>query len=172
MPKNPKTTKQMGIKEIESIVEKEAVTWLRSNGSAKQIAKNVHDQLTKRRDMVMLKVLGFEESYGAWRVDHCNGRNSVVSQHISKCAKDATERWLEGQLCDDLPDLEAETVKEVTYDYIHCFRRYMRDEVTKLAQLHATEAAKKLVDRLIDDAVCEDETKETTEDEDAPPHSV
>ena len=65
-------------------IEQSVDEWVQENSPAK-IKKNVHEHLAKKQKEIMLKILGFEPTYGdAYKIDHCNGRSgeSVIGDYI------------------------------------------------------------------------------------------
>ena len=64
---------------------------------AKTITDKVHRRLDQHRDEVLMKLMGFDKSYGGgWAIDHCNGRNgnSVISDFLKDSQREAVQEWL------------------------------------------------------------------------------
>lgn len=104
---------------------------------------------TNLKETVM-RSMGFEkDSWGnGWKVDHCNGRMSVVSDLISKEVK---ERLLNVEFGKDftLTDQEKKQMQDdMRKDFMESYRRKMREiiwsDAQKLAEKHASDYIKEL----------------------------
>lgn len=62
-----------------------------------ELKKTIFNKLDSKRDEVMLKLLGFNDSWGKWEVDHCNGRSgeSSIGDFLKTTQQKAIKEWLE-----------------------------------------------------------------------------
>lgn len=61
-----------------------AVSHWRKENTEEAIHKKVIDLLDKRSEEMVVKLLGFDLSWGEWALDHCNGRsgNSAIGDYL------------------------------------------------------------------------------------------
>jgi hypothetical protein len=120
--------------EVAKIVKAEATTWLR------EIKSNIKNKL----EYALLSLLGLEKN--GYRIDHCNGRNSVLIDILREEAKEEIRK-----IAKNIPfknDLGASFVETA---FKNEFRRNLENEVKdlarKMAQQKAVEVAQKYTDR-------------------------
>ena len=115
--------------------------------------KTLSETLEANIKNTVLSTLGFEKDSwkdnGGWKIDHCNGRMSIVSDLISKKIKD---RLLNIEWGKDftLTSKEEKQIKGAAHkDYVEAYRyqitRNARHAGEKLASQHIDEFAKDLV---------------------------
>ena len=64
------------------------------------LTKETIAQLNKERREIVVKLLGFDDSWGKLEVDHCNGRDreSIVGKYLRGQARVAVQAWMDKHL--------------------------------------------------------------------------
>ena len=64
------------------------------------LTREIIAQLNEERREIVLKLLGFNDSWGKLEVDHCNGRDreSIVGKYLSGKARVAVQAWMDNHL--------------------------------------------------------------------------
>lgn len=64
------------------------------------ITKEIIAQLNKERREIVVKMLGFNDSWGKLEVDNCNGRNekSIVGVYLRTHAEAAVNEWMKAHM--------------------------------------------------------------------------
>jgi len=99
----------------------------------------------------VLKDLGFNKrSYdNAWEVDHCNGRMSVITSHLSDRVKSMFQTEVDAIIGDILPAIKEEMRVAIKRDLKEKFSR----DVRYLAQEALSREAKELVNTILKEEV-------------------
>lgn len=133
--------KESQITELKEIVDKSVAELIKS------MPKTIKDRTTG----AVAALLGFEnDSWGKWRVDHCNGRQSEISRWISEkakkemaaaCDKIITKSVVREIIQSAKPVIEAEFREQ--------FNRQLRLYVKEMAERHLKEEVQKCMDGLL-----------------------
>lgn len=100
----------------------------------------------------VLKTLGFEQDrYGTsgWSVDHCNGRNSEISGHLSRKVKDLFESEVDPLIEKMMPEM----IKDVATSIRSEFKSNFLREVKFQARAASENAAKDFLKQLLTEEV-------------------
>lgn len=111
------------------------------------ITKKVHKLLDNNSDEITLKLLGFNNSWGKWELDHCNGRSgeSAAGDYLRKVQKHAIEDWLKQVKLPVLNEtLSTQMQKHLKGEYDRHLKQYLSD----YAQTQANKDAKEIIDSL------------------------
>lgn len=128
--------------EIASAVEK----W-RGNNTPEVLRKQIFTRLDKERDVILLKLLGFDASYGGWTLDHCNGRagESTAGLFLKQAQGDAIKEWLTRTVMPTLTDERRESImKGMAQHYESLFREGLKKAIAE----KATADVKAVMDQL------------------------
>lgn len=109
-----------------------------------KIIRDLPENLKKRVDGAIAGMFGFENrgSWGTWSIDHCNGRNSLISDWISsrakqefsnECEKIITKKFV-GELIKSAKNVIGNEFKQ---QFVCAFKK----RVKELAKKHAEEEA-------------------------------
>jgi hypothetical protein len=115
------------------------------------ITKKVHNLLDTNRNEITLKLLGFDNRWGSWELDHCNGRSgeSAAGDYLRKVQNDAIEDWLKQVKLPVLnKTLSTQMQKKLKEEYDQYLKRYLSD----YAQAQASKDAKEIIDDLFSTA--------------------
>lgn len=126
----------------------QAVANWKTKNTEEVIEERVTKQLDKSCTEITLKLLGFDESWGKWDLDHCNGRGgeSAAGDYLRKVQQAAIQKWLETvQLPEIPPKLKAATVAE----YKSAYQNALRQVLYRLATKQAEEDAQFLIGKLV-----------------------
>lgn len=128
---------------IRGLVETYTAEWITEH-SPEKIREFVWAKLDSCLEATMTSGMGFSRSFGRWEVDHCNGRESAVSQYMRSQAADAVQGWLNKQTKKlKLPTKQLQGALAREFD--EQFKRALRDKV----QQQATKAADDIFDQVI-----------------------
>lgn len=117
--------------------------WLSTNAHVEsRLRERVYAKLDGHADTIIVKLLGFNQSFNRWELDHCNGRsgNSAAGDYLRKKLGPAVDEWLDAQV-GKLPKLNADAVKSVRDEYSSMFRRALSARLWELAKSRADEKA-------------------------------
>jgi len=117
---------------------------------SRDIDGKIREMLDERLHDTIAKLLGFDDSYGRWEIDHCNGRNSPITRYLDEKVRDAVRCWLEEHFC-DLPEPSDEWYEALRNDYLGAYKSHLR----RRASLLAERAARDRLDLLLRDAIDE-----------------
>jgi hypothetical protein len=118
------------------IVHQAIDAWLKLN-TDEDLTTRVHKLLDENQKKIVLTLLGFENRWGGWEIDHCNGRagQTPVGEYIKVTHEAAIKEWLEQV---KLPPMPASAKKEIEAEmrrtYTNEVREYMRKRVIERAQ--------------------------------------
>ena len=115
------------------------------------ITKKVHKLLDNNSDEITLKLLGFDNKWGSWELDHCNGRSgeSVAGDYLRKVQNQAIDDWLKQVKLPVLnKTLSTQMQKHLEVEYDQYLKQYLRD----YAQTQASKDAKEIIDDLFSSA--------------------
>lgn len=87
---------------------------------AEAVMSEVIQDLEAQKREITMKLLGLDNRWNKWEVDHCNGRQSPISEYINKEGKDLVRDWIN------------QAVKEVfTADVKDKFMKQCKTAITK-----------------------------------------
>lgn len=120
--------------------------WKAQNTPVK-LRADIFRRLDKERDVILLKLLGFDARYGGFTLDHCNGRagDSAAGDFLRKAQGEAIKEWLTTACLPTLTDERRESImKGMAQQYESLFREGLK----KAIQAKATEDIKAVMDEL------------------------
>jgi len=88
----PLTPKEIATKMREKFIV--AATEVANDAVADQMAERIIADLNVQKREVTLKLLGLDDRWGKWDVDHCNGRNSPITQYLAENAEKQIKEWV------------------------------------------------------------------------------
>ena len=124
-----------------------AVERWREDHSPKQIEAKVTRTLDNKSQEIILKLLGFNNHWDRWELDHCNGRsgNSTAGDYMRQCHKDAIEKWLAKMTMPVLPKIINQQLKKsLQAEFNRSLEKALRDKVVAYANEEASRMFKEL----------------------------
>lgn len=132
--KKPATTTAQGPTEItattvQEVAEKLKTAFLEVSSEranrrdATEVVSELIRDLEAQKAEITMKLLGMDNKWGRWEVDHCNGRHSPITQEIDAQAKSTVRDWVNAAIKEVLTDearsaflkkCKAEIIKDVT----------------------------------------------------------
>ncbi len=120
-------------------------------------AKKIISDLNAQRDQVIWKILGLENRFGEWYVDHCNGRNSPITQYLTENIQPLIDAWMREALVEVLKDKEAGirkfAVKAVQEEVKRTMSYAARDFARRAVDQHVSRIVQEVVTEVMADAV-------------------
>ena len=133
-------------------IEKEKLIAKADNIIADKLAKfsanleeKIEDMLDRRLQELVAKYLGFDNKWGRWELDHCNGRsgNSAAGDFLLSKVQDGAKKWLDKQ-AGSLPDLPKSAIAELKKYYLHHLQREIDQTLRQIAESKGEELAKEI----------------------------
>jgi cobalamin biosynthesis Mg chelatase CobN len=90
-----------------------------------------------KKDMteIMAKMMGFNNHWGRWEVDHCNGRRSVISDVIEDKTRAVVTDWINENLTADLTKKILDKQRaELVKDFTEGVHRGARSQLYRLTE--------------------------------------
>lgn len=102
------------------------------------IKQRVFDRLDGMQEEIAMKLLGFNQSWGKWEVDHCNGRsgNSAAGDYLRNVQREAVQEWLK-QL--KFPTMSATHKKQIESSISDEYKNRMSSAMRRKAEEQANE---------------------------------
>lgn len=112
------------------------------------VKQSVTDMLDRERKQIVLKLLGFNESWGKWELDHCNGRagNSAAGDFLHTVQKEAIQAWMAGNI---MPILDNKTQVALQKSAQVEYNNALTQAVKRLATVQANTDAQELIKRIV-----------------------
>lgn len=147
--------------DIRKWADKAMAEWIAENAaSEEQVRGRVRELMERHADDIVAKVAGFDNSWGRWEVDHCNGRMSQVTRFVSEAARAEFQSWLKEQAGGSLPALSAAQRKALRSDFVRERNDYARTALRELAQRAGAEIAESMVAGALGEATDEEADRE------------
>jgi hypothetical protein len=119
--------------------DKAAQKWL--NDRKDNIGEAVSRMLDERLQEIVAKLLGFDNNWDRWEVDHCNGRHgeSAAGDWLREKSGDAVREWLTKQ-AGELPQLPEKAVTHLRKCYLETLEDTLTGAVRNKAEEDVAEA--------------------------------
>lgn len=82
--------------------------------NADKIVREIVTDMRKHQQDLVMRVIGMENRYGKWEVDHCNGRMSNITEFVNTTCKQMLEEELRAMLKEEIEDLRSKVRPAVT----------------------------------------------------------
>jgi len=122
-----------------------------------EMAKELIKDLDAAKREVVAKLLGFDNRYGEWEVDHCNGRESPITNYIQQECGDVVRQWVHEAVLEELTDAKKNSLKAAVREALKAgidnhFRElswhYSRDHAKEIANGIVNEVRKEVNDAM------------------------
>lgn len=127
----------------------QAVAEWQTKNTEEVIKATVKRKLDQASEEITLKLLGFNNSWGKWELDHCNGRagESAAGDFIKKVQQEAIQEWLTSVMLPKVtPQLASKLKAEAQREYADT----LLSKVRQLARNKADADASNLINKIIE----------------------
>ena len=109
--------------------------------------QRVHKLLDDNAETIVLKLLGFDNRWNSWELDHCNGRKgeSAAGDYLRQVQHDAIQDWLKKV---KLPELNKTLTSVMQKEIEAYYKNYLRQFLCEYAREEAGKTAKELIQTL------------------------
>ena len=120
--------------------------WKEKN-SKEVLTQRVHKLLDDNAETIVLKLLGFDNHWNKWELDHCNGRKgeSAAGDFLRQVQQDAIQDWLKNV---NLPKLNKTLSSAMKKTLEADYKNYLRQYLYEYAREEADKTAKELIQTL------------------------
>jgi len=114
------------------------------------LSKQAYNILSKEREQVIFKLLGFDNRWGKVEVDHCNGRSSIMTEQLERLAGPVIEDWIAKEIAPALEKAarlhftKQKVLQAIQKDFLSSFNYRLHERVRAHAEKAASEYAAKL----------------------------
>lgn len=156
LPKGTKPlTREELVARMQAITEAAVVEALQ-DFTPQDIVRQIQEDMAKSRAEITLKVLGLDNRWGRWEVDHCNGRMSALTGLLSTQLTHELETMVR-ELADEVfategPKIRAALKKAVTVELAETTRRAGHRQLRDMAETYVARIAKEV----FNEATCRD----------------
>ena len=143
---NTKTRVENPLNALIPVIAATVERWQQEH-TPKQIEAKVTRTLDNKSQEIILKLLGFNNHWDRWELDHCNGRsgNSAAGDYMRKCHQEAIEKWITKLAMPVLPkDINQQLKKSLQVQ----FNRSLEDALRNKVIAHAMEEANRMFKEL------------------------
>jgi hypothetical protein len=89
--------KPMTPQEIAEVIKAKfvtAATEVANDAHGESVAQEIVKDLNAQKRDVTLRLLGIDNRWGKWEVDHCNGRESPITKLLAEQSQDVIRGWV------------------------------------------------------------------------------
>ena len=119
--------------------------------------RKVIEDLDKQRSAVVWQLLGLDDQWGKWEVDHCNGRDSKITQYLAAEADAAVREWVNGAVMDALKvegdKIRAKARGAIRQEVSRRLERLMREEISRQVESRVKTTVTELVKETMDEII-------------------
>lgn len=126
-------------------LKKEVVTRLTASAAeldVKALTGEIVRDLNAAKREVVMKLLGLDNRWGKWEIDHCNGRTSPAIQHIAADSEPIIAQWFNDAVKEVLT---AEMEKKFRNDMLLAIKKEVEDVVRNKVRDHARTLAETMM---------------------------
>lgn len=140
-------TVQDALMHVCSVASRAIDSWIVANDEA-SIQGSVIKELETQKKKIVLQLLGFNDKWGKYEVDHCNGRagESSAGDYLKRVSAPAIDKFLASV---EMPELTQTERKSLQRSYRH----HLYHEVEQHLRHQATRDARELSEKLIKEAL-------------------
>lgn len=134
------------INDLLTTVLKSIDQWKEKN-SEEALTQRVHNLLDANTETIVLKLLGFDNSWGKWELDHCNGRSgeSAAGDYLRQVQQDAIQDWFKSV---KLPEFSKSLSSVMKKELERGYKEYLSQFLHKYAREEADKTAKEIIESL------------------------
>lgn len=135
------------LQRVNTLVE----SWAAKNLTPDALEKRITNLLEYHQKTVFLSLMGFEDRYGSWAIDHCNGRsgNSIAGDVLRQKHTEALKRFFEKHFPDDtILEFTPEETAKLQAQYRQEYNRQVESQIRELARKDATSDLSRLLSNI------------------------
>ena len=123
-----------------------------------EIKRDLFARMDKAQQQILLKLLGFNNSWGNWELDHCNGRsgNSAAGDYLRKQQAENIKAWLDQVT---RPKIPKKAIESLVADYQSNFDWEITRRLEEMAKQAATEYLDKVKAQLTETSAADQYNK-------------
>jgi hypothetical protein len=145
--------------EIAEVIKAKFVTAaseVANDAHGESVAKEIVNDLNAQKRDVTLRLLGLDNRWGKWEVDHCNGRESPITKYLAAEAKETIRGWVNEAVQEVLTtELKSKVMKDAKSALRKGIEEHVRDNT---GSYRLGEQTKPIIDALFQRAA--DEVRE------------
>lgn len=118
-----------------------------------QVAESIISDLNTQKREVTLKLLGLDNRWGKWELDHCNGRESPITKYLAESAEATIKAWVNEAVAEVLTEERKKKIQNTAKRAMQIEVEMMIETYTKGYRLRekAEHVVKALVDKAADE---------------------
>ena len=152
-------TVPMSIKEFAAKMREKSIvaaTEVANDTQADQVAESLIKDLNAQKREVTLKLLGLDNRWGRWEVDHCNGRQSPITEYLARGVQEEVMKWVNEAVIEVLTEERKLKIKNTAKAAI---RKEIEDQVVnKTASYRLKEFVEPIIKSMMEQSA--DEVRE------------
>ena len=129
--------KILSVNEAIKIADAARQEWAEKYIGEDHIRKTVHERLDRIMDKAIFAFLGLENDFGRMRIDHCNGRKSLLFQQVERLAEQSLPEIAKKYINKVQDRMGKEEIDALREEYKRCLRNCLRNMVQQKAQKDA-----------------------------------
>ena len=91
----------------------QAVSDVANDAHAESVTEQIVNDLNAQKRQVTLNLLGLQDRWGKWEVDHCNGRESPITKYLAEGARETIKQWVNEAVAEVLTtELKSKIMKD------------------------------------------------------------
>ena len=118
-------------KEIAEVIKAKfvaAATEVANDAHGESVANEIVKDLNAQKRDVTLRLLGIDNRWGKWEVDHCNGRESPITKLLAEQSKDVIRGWVNEAVQEVLTtELKSKVMKDAKAAVKREIEQHVRD---------------------------------------------
>lgn len=92
-------------------IQKQAVTEWMDRNPDESIKKAVHELLDNNLKETSLKLLGFDNRWGRWEVDHRSEKHTAAQEYIANLIESSFREWMDNLVLDEIKRMPKVSIK-------------------------------------------------------------
>ena len=136
-------------------IEQDATNYLDVDKMGREIIK----ELDARKHATIWKLLGLDNRWGQWDIDHCNGRNSPITQYLStelelvvgERVREAVAEVVKSDGPQMIKKIRAGIQRELKDRYTRAIRDQVIEQTNRIVEAEAKEIARSMVEDVLRD---------------------
>jgi histone H3/H4 len=130
-------------------IQKQAVTEWMNKHSDESIKQKVHELLDSNLKETSLKLLGFDNRWGKWEVDHRSEKHTAAKEYIANLIESSFKEWMDNLVLDEIKRMPKVSIKRAAVNEFKSqigwnLKRKIKNTVSDLAEEYSEAIAEQL----------------------------